>query len=62
MHIEFWWGNPRGRDRSENLSIDGRIILKSIFKNIMCVCGGVAGCCENSNEPSGSIKYEKFLD
>jgi hypothetical protein len=24
--------------------------------------GQVAGCCECSNEPSGSIKYGEFLD
>jgi len=32
MHIGFWWGNLRGRDRFEYLSEDGRIILKQIFK------------------------------
>jgi len=32
VHVEFWWGNPRERDSMENLGIDGRIILKRIFK------------------------------
>jgi hypothetical protein len=29
----FWWGNLREGDHFENLAVDGRIILKWIFKN-----------------------------
>jgi hypothetical protein len=28
----FWWGNLRERDHLENRGIDGRIILKWIFR------------------------------
>ena len=28
MHAGFWWENLRERDHSENLGVDGRIILK----------------------------------
>jgi hypothetical protein len=28
----FWWGNLRKRDRLEDLGVEGRIILKCIFK------------------------------
>jgi hypothetical protein len=28
----FWWGNLRGRNHFEDLGLDGRIILKWIFK------------------------------
>jgi hypothetical protein len=31
-HTGFWWGNMRERHRLEDLGIDGRIILKWIFK------------------------------
>jgi len=31
-HTRIWWGNLRERDHMEELGIDGRIILKSIFK------------------------------
>jgi hypothetical protein len=54
----------------EDPNADGRIILKRIFKTLD---GGVdrvdvlrikqaADSCERGNEPSGSIKYGKFLD
>jgi len=28
----FWWGNLRERDHLENASVDGRIILRWIFR------------------------------
>jgi hypothetical protein len=32
MHTGFWWGDVRQRDHLEDLSVDGRIILKWNFK------------------------------
>ena len=32
MCTGFWWGNPRERDHLEDVGIDGRIILKCIFR------------------------------
>ena len=32
MLREFWWGNLRERDHLEDLGMEGRIILKLIFK------------------------------
>ena len=32
MHAEFWWGNLRERDHLEDQGIDGRLILKWIFR------------------------------
>ena len=32
MHTGFWWGNLRERDHSEDPGIDGRIILRWIFR------------------------------
>ena len=32
MHTGFWWGDLRGGDHLEDLDVDGRIILKWIFK------------------------------
>jgi hypothetical protein len=37
MHIELWWGDLMERNHSEHLGIDGRIILKLIFKT----CNGL---------------------
>jgi hypothetical protein len=32
VYIEFWWGNLRERNNLEDPNLDGRIILKWIFK------------------------------
>jgi len=59
------------RDHLEELGVDGRIILKWIFRTwdggtwtalIWPRTGQVAGSCKHSNEPSGSIKFREFLD
>ena len=67
----FWWENLRERDHLGDPGIDGRIILKLIFKK-WCERlgldasglrkGQVASCCERGNEPLGYIKCEHFLD
>jgi hypothetical protein len=36
MHTIFWLENQKGRDHSENLGVDGRIILECI----VCKFGG----------------------
>jgi len=72
VHTGFWWGNPRERDRlEEDQGVDGRIILKTMFKKwdeghglnrSGSGQGHVVGSCECGNEPSGSIKCGEFLD
>ena len=32
MHTRFWWGNLRERSHLEDPCVDGRIVLKWIFK------------------------------
>jgi hypothetical protein len=32
VHTRFWWGGLRERDHLEALGVDGRIILKWVFK------------------------------
>jgi hypothetical protein len=31
MHTEFWPGNLKGKERSEDIVVDGKIILKWIL-------------------------------
>jgi len=67
----FWWGNLRESDRLGDPGIDGRIILRWIFRKwdmgygldqAGSGHGQVVGICECGNEPSGSIKCGEFLD
>jgi hypothetical protein len=32
VYKRFWWGNLRERDHLEDLDVDGKIILRWIFK------------------------------
>ena len=32
MHTQCWWGNLRGRDLLEDRGVDGRIILRWIYR------------------------------
>jgi hypothetical protein len=67
----FWWGNLRERDNWGDPGVDGRIILRWIFKKwdvgvwtglSWLRIGQVVGTCECGNEPSGSIIFGEFLD
>jgi len=69
-HAGFSWGDLLEGDYLGNLGIDGRIILKWIFKKSdeeswtgMLWYGWeqVPGACECGNEPSGFIKWGEFL-
>jgi hypothetical protein len=71
MHRKFWLGNLKGRDHSEDLGVDGRVILELILGKRSGRCGmdaygsgyePVADSCEHGNEPSGSIKDEVPLE
>jgi hypothetical protein len=61
------WGNLTEGDRLEDAGIDGRIILRWIFRKwgVGAWIGLVwlrIGTCDCGNEPSGSIKCGEFLD
>ena len=67
----FWWGNLRERDHWGDPDVDGRIILRWIFRKweglwgldgVGSGWGQVAGTCEYGDEPSGSVKCGEFLD
>jgi hypothetical protein len=57
----FWWGNLRERDHRGDPDVDGRIILRWIFRKYEGVVGTgwswlrigqVADTCEYGDEPS----------
>jgi hypothetical protein len=62
----------RGTDHSENLGVGGRIILEWIlgkqdgkgWTGCVCLRIGTSGglCCEQGNEPLGSVQGRKFRD
>jgi hypothetical protein len=65
-----WWGSLRERGRCGDPDVDGRIILRWIFRKLEGVegmdgvssgYGQVAGTCEYGKEPSGSIKCGEFV-
>ena len=67
----FWWGNRRERDHWGDPGVDGRIILRWIFRKwegVMGIgwswlrIGTGGGTCEYGNELLGSIKCGEFLD
>jgi hypothetical protein len=63
----LWWGDLRERDQWGDPDVDGRIILRWIFRKwgldgVGSEYGQVAGNCEYGNEPSGSIICGEFLD
>ena len=60
----FWWGTLKERDLWGDQDVDGRIILRWIFRK-WGGCGDwmeMAGACEYGNELWGSIKCGEFLD
>ena len=65
MYTAFWRGILREINHLEDPGVDGRIILRWIFRMWGIDWIGlaqVAGTCECSNEPLGSIKCGEFLD
>jgi hypothetical protein len=71
MNPGFWWGNLRERAHWGDPDVDGRIILRWIFRKWEVLWGlrgvgsgqgQVADTCECGNELSGSIKCGEFLD
>jgi len=67
----FWWGNLRERDNWGDPDVDGRIILRWIFRKWEVVVGTGWSClrierdggtCKYGNELSDSIKCGEFLD
>jgi len=69
-HTGFWWGNLRESAHSEDPGVDGRIILRWIFRkwNVgvwtgsSCLRMGTGGgLSKGSNEPSGSIECQEFF-
>jgi hypothetical protein len=66
MYTRFWWEHLRERDRFEDPSVDGRMILRWILRkwDMVAWTGSIwlrLGTGECGNEPSGCIKCGEFL-
>jgi hypothetical protein len=69
-NAELWWGNLKQREHWKYLSVDGKIILKTLLNKYD---GGrrvdssgtgreeMADCCLHDNEHLGATKCGKFL-
>jgi len=69
VNTGFWWGNLRERDHLEDQDVDGRAILRWIFRkwDVGASTGSIwfrirTGGGEYGNETSGSLKCGEFLD
>jgi len=71
MHTIFWLTSLMGRDHSEDIDVDGKVILEFILGNTVGGCGldasgsglgPVAGSSEHSNELSGPVEGGEFID
>jgi len=71
IHKGFWCGDLRARHNFKYLDVDGRIILKWIFKKcdaeastglIWLRIGTGGSACQCGNGPSGSVNCGEFLD
>ena len=72
LHTGFRWEGLRETDHLVCPGVDGRIILKRIFKkwsrvecirlNWLRIGTGVLSACERRNELSGSMKCGEFLE
>jgi len=66
VHTVFWWGKVRERDHLVDPGVDGRIILRWIFQELVggmdwIVLARDMDACKRGNEPSGSINCGDFL-
>jgi len=68
IHREFWWRKVQERDHMQVVGVHGRIMSKLMLQK----CDGSAlpalmwlrvgtGCCEDGNEPSGSVTFREFF-
>jgi hypothetical protein len=68
VHTGVWWGKPEGKNHLQDPGVEGKTILRWIFRNWeegmdwIDLAQDRDSSFKRSNEPSRSIKCGKFLD
>jgi len=72
VHKGFWCGDLRIRGHLEDLGVEGKIILKWVFKkwdgetwtglSWLGIRTVTAGDCKYGSEPSGYMKYRESIE
>jgi hypothetical protein len=67
MRVGFWWGNVREGNAFEEQGVSGRVVLMESGGTIRTgfiwlLIGQAMSCCEQGNQPFGSVIRRGFIE